>query len=234
MKAIYHYERSDLTVAQIFLNDYESNLFSCRILHEGKFSDGFVLYEVPPQNRTLMMYSDICENKCYSGFTYRYFLNLPYLYFGLRYYKACEGNENFRRRYVYPGVHQAGLQLYISKEPIKSFSDKVYTLPLEKEGYVCVDHVFDYTSYDSLEELSSTIITSWYGYHHRASNNDLKITDSGCYCTVGSKISINWDNVLQGMKSDTLREMLTRDKRYSRECSLGQVVIPREAKLSRI
>lgn len=206
MKIIYSYERSGLT--EKYLDGSTERLcVYCTDNHNPTFSDGFVLYEIEPQNRSLFIKSN------FDNSTKLVKMKLPYLYFGLRYFKF-DNNDNFKKNYfVYPGVHQNGLQLSCSDSPVQSFQDLTWCLGTDPLGYVCTDHKYDRTQYATLNELSSTIIGSWYRLAH--------------YCPE------DWSSSrFDVRKRKQLNEFLMCSK-FNHEAQLKSVVIPSNAKIKR-
>lgn len=212
MKKIYSYERCGLDSSYI----YEHCNFSSRnglraqhILGKRKqltFSDGFVLYEILPQTRNLFS----------TGIETPIKVDLPYMYFGVRYFKSDNKNGFYSDgSYIYPGIFHAGLQLCCSVDPVQSFDDNVFAMRSDPAGYICIRHELDYSEYKSIEELSSVIISSWYNYFHHN----------------------NWRNykhpsIARGNRQYKLKNFLMSSK-AAHEDKINCVVIPDYAKIEK-
>lgn len=149
MKLIFESHREGLST-----ND--KSLFSSRCNEHTKYlssvlEDGLLIYECEPSVRTLFISG--------KGIDKRIRINLPYLYFAVRYLKD---DCNF----IYPSIFGSGLHLYASVTQINSFEDEICVLPTDIDGMVCLDHRYDYISFSSKEKLASNIIAAWFGSIH--------------------------------------------------------------------
>ena len=123
--------------------------------HKDRENDGLIVLENPPQMRNL-----IIEGRN----TFSNYVQLPYLYFIIRYIKNPNG------MFVYPGIYGSGLSLYGSLSPISSWTDSVIFLPTENfnhRGLVCTPHKYDWSHYKSIHELVKAVISMWYGSSHQ-------------------------------------------------------------------
>lgn len=149
--------------------------------------DGLLIYECEPSVRTLSV-----SNK--KGMPEKIRINLPYLYFVVRYLKdGCN--------FIYPSIFGSGLHLYASVTQINSFEDEICVLPTDIDGMVCLDHRYDYIHFSSKEKLASNIIAAWFGSSHddqayRYANNFLPLDENYCWDWNEYPFNIDWSKKL--------------------------------------
>ena len=114
------------------------------------FSSGYKIYEISPSNRTIFIYNKKVR------------LPLPNLIFIVRY--IVKSNQ----RVFYPGIYGTGLQLYATKNPLKSFNDDVFLFFTDSfnQGSVCTDHQYDGFEFDSPHKLCQSVVNFWFGLNH--------------------------------------------------------------------
>lgn len=127
-----------------------------RVLHHREeFQSGIVVLQSEPQMRTISV--DEGHDTVKRTFPF------PYLIFTIRYTISRTNGK-----YIYHGNDGLGLYVYCRKEPMKSFDSVVLYIPTDYDtcGYVCTDHDYDDSEYDSVKELVEEVVGLWWSMIH--------------------------------------------------------------------
>lgn len=116
---------------------------------------GLVILQSEPQVRTItrLNHKDFLQEPVTLAF--------PHLIFTIRYFMLGG-------KYVYPGFGSYGLHVHCRKGLLKKFDDDVCYLPTDyyRRGMVCTDHSFDYSQYNSLQDLVKAVVGLWWNTVH--------------------------------------------------------------------
>lgn len=153
-------------------------------INKNKFkpSEGILILESEPQMRTIFIHSQ-CRD--------RVRLPFPYTLFLLKYQRTSTG------KYKYIGVYGNGLRVFGSLKPLSSMQDKIFLLPtdIERSGSVCTNHSYDNKEYDSLFEMTSEILSLWFGHVHFINANYAEKAYNDLAVKRGLKVTIEqWEN----------------------------------------
>lgn len=116
---------------------------------------GCILLEAEPQKRTL---------QTYLGKSIR--LNLPYLYFLIK-YKVIK-LPNGSTIYEYGGLRHSALRISCASKKIKNIDQQIYLMPTEEgtQGQCCTNHAYDGELFKDVKSLVECIVSLWYGHKH--------------------------------------------------------------------
>lgn len=180
---------------------------------------GVILLEQNPIKRTVLVvqngqrnYKRIC---------------IPYTQFLIN-YSVVEPNKSYKK-YVYHGIAEQGLHVFMSSSPLSKISQKVYSSIFDPSyyGLICTDHANDYgVSFDTLKELCKFSASDYFSYPVFLQSNIVEILKNEKIENVSFKnvfrstpLSIN-SHVEQNLKQGYIsKEILQRPrvKRISRK-----------------
>ncbi|RTK96343.1 MAG: hypothetical protein EKK64_04395 [Neisseriaceae bacterium] len=117
---------------------------------------GMILVENEPLKRTVSIHTarqDLKYERIATPYT-QYLIN----------YSVVSPNNKFKK-YVYHGIFQFGLHVYMSSSPLRRINQKVYPsfTDAHYNGSICTDHKDDWDkSFDSLKKLVDFSISSYW------------------------------------------------------------------------
>lgn len=120
------------------------------------FFDKFRIYQLKPCVRSI----NLSAATPFSWIEGRAKVNFPYMNFVVRYEVRSKG-------FFYRGMAGCGLQLFLSKNPIKSFRSQVYYPFTDcNSGDICTNHRYDNKYFKSEDELCKFFINEYWSYCH--------------------------------------------------------------------